>query len=134
MLVHRVNYVLGVREIVTGEILWPTFHSQGAELDDTVLSDALPLRLCVVRVTKILALSLANRLSNGVRVLLAVVGQIERRVDILLLDMRVTVRARTRMVLFMFAPERVWCQNKKGKIGVKDRLIGVPSPCNHVVQ
>ena len=44
MLVHGVNYVLGVREIVTGEILWPTFHSQGAELDDTVLSDALPLR------------------------------------------------------------------------------------------
>ena len=71
MLVHGVNYVLGVREIVTGEILWPTFHSQGAELDDTVLSDALPLRLCVVRVTKIFALSLANRLSNGVRVLSA---------------------------------------------------------------
>ena len=39
------NYVLGVREIVTGEILWPTFHSQGAELDDTVLSDALPAGL-----------------------------------------------------------------------------------------
>ena len=39
MLVHRVNYVIGVREIVAGEILWPTFHSQGAELDDAVLSD-----------------------------------------------------------------------------------------------
>ena len=85
MLVHRVNYVLGVREIVTGEILWPTFHSQGAELDNTVLSDALPLRLCVVRVTKIFALSLANRLSNGVRVLTSVVRQIECRVDVLFL-------------------------------------------------
>ena len=62
MLVHRVNYVIGVREIVAGEILWPVFVSQGAELDDTVLSDALKLWLCVVRVTKILALSLANRL------------------------------------------------------------------------
>ena len=49
MLVHRVNYVLGVREIVAGEILWPVFVSQGAELDDTVLSDALELRLRVVR-------------------------------------------------------------------------------------
>ena len=56
MLVHRVNYVIGVREIVAGEILWPVFVSQGAELDDTVLSDALKLWLCVVRVTKILAL------------------------------------------------------------------------------
>ena len=65
MLVHRVNYVIGVREIVAGEILWPVFVSQGAELDDTVLSDALELRLRVVRVTKIFALSLANRLRNG---------------------------------------------------------------------
>ena len=83
MLVHRVNYVLGVREIVAGEILWPVFVSQGAELDDTVLSDALELRLRVVRVTKILASPLANRLSNGVRVLTSVVRQIERRVDVL---------------------------------------------------
>ena len=85
MLVHRVNYVIGVREIVAGEILWPTFKGQGAELDDTVLANGLPLRLCVVRVTKIFALSLANRLSNGVRVLTSVVRQIECRVDVLFL-------------------------------------------------
>ena len=65
MLVHRVNYVLGVREIVTGEILWPTFHSQGAELDDAVLSDALPLRLCVVRVTKIFAYAILTGAGTG---------------------------------------------------------------------
>ena len=48
-----------------------------------MLADGLPLRLRVVRVSEILASPLANGLGNGVRVFLAIVGQIERRVDVL---------------------------------------------------
>mgnify|MGYP001277874747 CR=1 FL=1 len=64
-------------------LIWQKLRQHA--LDDTVISDALKLRLRVVRVTKILALSLANRLSNGVRVLTSVVRQIECRVDVLFL-------------------------------------------------
>ena len=79
----KVNVVIGVRIVPTGEILWPSLELKRAGLHETgVLSDGLPLRLRVVRVSKILASPLANRLGNGIRVFLAIVGQIERRVDV----------------------------------------------------
>ena len=83
MLVERVKIVVGVRKIPTGEILWPSLELERSGLHDTMLADGLPLRLRVVRVSKILASPLANRLGNGIRVFISVVGQIERRVDIL---------------------------------------------------
>ena len=49
MLVERVKIVVGVREIPTGEILWPSLELERSGLHDTVLADGLPLRLRVVR-------------------------------------------------------------------------------------
>ena len=75
-----------------------------------MLSDGPPRRLRVVRVSKILASPLANRLRNGVSILLAVVGQVERRVDVLLLDMiqRGVNAVSAAVIAIDFITSRVW--------------------------
>ena len=85
-----------------------------------MLSDGPPRRLRVVRVSKILASPLANRLGNGVRVFTSVVGQVERRVDVFFVSGPEAVSAAIIAIDFITSRVRRHLQNLRVFVKIID--------------